>query len=67
MISLIPGAVTLNTLEDIYFNMTPTALTPEARPAVERAAQMIADAAAGDAPVYGVNTGFGKFASLKIE
>lgn len=67
MISLIPGAVTLNTLEDIYFNMTPAALTPEARPTVERAAQMIADAAAGDAPVYGVNTGFGKLASLKIE
>jgi len=67
MISLIPGAVTLSTLEDIYFNMTPAALTPEARPAVERAAQMIADAAAGDAPVYGVNTGFGKLASLRIE
>jgi histidine ammonia-lyase len=67
MISLIPGAVCLSTLEDIYNNMTPAALTVDAKPAVERAAQMIADAAAGDVPVYGVNTGFGKLASLKIE
>jgi histidine ammonia-lyase len=66
MITLIPGAVSLATLEDTYVNMTPSALTADARPAVERAAQMIADAAAGDAPVYGVNTGFGKLASLKI-
>jgi len=67
VISLIPGAVSLSTLEDIYNNMTPAALTVDAKPAVERAAQMIADAAAGDVPVYGVNTGFGKLASLKIE
>ncbi len=67
MISLIPGAVSLSALEDIYNNMTPAALTVDAKPAVERAAQMIADAAAGDVPVYGVNTGFGKLASLKIE
>jgi histidine ammonia-lyase len=67
VISLIPGAVRLGTLEDIYNNMTPAALTVDAKPAVERAAQMIADAAAGDTPVYGVNTGFGKLASLKIE
>ena len=67
MISLIPGAVCLSTLEDIYNSMTPAALTVDAKPAVECAAQMIADAAAGDVPVYGVNTGFGKLASLKIE
>jgi len=67
VISLIPGAVCLSTLEDIYNSMTPAALTVDAKPAVECAAQMIADAAAGDVPVYGVNTGFGKLASLKIE
>ena len=36
------------------------------RPAVEAAAAAISAAAAGDAPVYGVNTGFGKLASLRI-
>jgi len=66
MISLIPGAVTLATLNDIYRNLTPAQLTDSARPAVEAAAQMVAEAAAGDAAVYGINTGFGKLASKKI-
>jgi histidine ammonia-lyase len=34
--------------------------------AVKKSAAKIAVAAAGDAPVYGVNTGFGKLASIRI-
>jgi len=41
-------------------------LDPDARPAVEAAAEMVARTAAGDVAVYGVNTGFGKLASRKI-
>ena len=41
-------------------------LDPAARPGVEAAAAQVARAAAGEAPVYGVNTGFGKLASRKI-
>jgi len=37
-----------------------------AMPRVEAAARIIAGAAAGDAAVYGVNTGFGKLASKRI-
>ncbi len=33
---------------------------------VERAAAIVQAAAQGDTPVYGVNTGFGKLASVKI-
>ncbi len=66
MIVLTPGAVTLPTLEDVYRNLTPARLEDSARPAVEAAAQMVADAAAGGAAVYGINTGFGKLASTKI-
>jgi len=66
MISLIPAAVTLATLNDIYRNHTPAQLHDSARPAVEAAAQMVAEAAAGDEAVYGINTGFGKLASKKI-
>ena len=66
MIALKPGEVTLATLEDIYRTTTPVQLEREARPAVETAARMVAEAAAGRTPVYGVNTGFGKLASLKI-
>jgi histidine ammonia-lyase len=66
MISLTPGTVSLETLEDIYRNQTAVRLDPSARPAVEQAEQMVADAAAGSEAIYGVNTGFGKLASIKI-
>jgi histidine ammonia-lyase len=63
---LTPGATTLAQLERIWRQELPAALVPSARAGVEAAAARIAAAAAGDVPVYGVNTGFGKLASLKI-
>ena len=65
-LTLTPGAVTLADLARIYFDQMPVALDRAAKPAVERAAAAIARAAAGDVPVYGVNTGFGKLASIRI-
>jgi histidine ammonia-lyase len=41
-------------------------LDPAAKPAVDRAAAIVTKAAAGDAAVYGVNTGFGKLARERI-
>ena len=35
-------------------------------PVVERSAEIVASAASGKTPVYGVNTGFGKLASVRI-
>lgn len=66
MIEMIPGIVTLATLEQIWRNGTPARLAASARAGVEAAAAMVAEAAAGEAPVYGINTGFGKLASTKI-
>ncbi len=63
---LVPGQVSLAQLAEIYWNEKPVVLNQSCRPAVEAAAARIAEAAAGDQPVYGVNTGFGKLASLKI-
>ncbi|OJY29363.1 MAG: histidine ammonia-lyase [Rhodobacterales bacterium 65-51] len=63
---LIPGQTTLDQLERLWRTEAPARLAPEARAGVEAAAARIAAAAAGDVPVYGVNTGFGKLASLKI-
>lgn len=63
---LVPGQVSLSQLEVIYRDQATVTLDPSCRPAVELAASHVADAAAGDAAVYGVNTGFGKLASLKI-
>ncbi len=64
--TLIPGQTTLAQLERIFRGGLPAQLHPSARPGVEAAATIIASAAAGDAAVYGVNTGFGKLSSLKI-
>ena len=63
---LTPAATQLAQLERIYRLETPARLDRIARPGVIRAAARIAEAAAGDTAVYGVNTGFGKLASLKI-
>ena len=63
---LTPGAVPLATLRDLYWQGGVPRLTPECAPAVARAAARIAEVAAGDAAVYGVNTGFGKLASIRI-
>jgi histidine ammonia-lyase len=60
-----PGATRLPALAAILGG-APATLDPAARPAVELAAARIAAAAGGTAAVYGVNTGFGKLASVKI-
>ena len=67
ILTLVPGQATLPQLENIYWNEASAKLDASCRPAVEEAAGRIAAAAAGDVPIYGVNTGFGKLASLKIE
>ncbi|MES2142931.1 MAG: histidine ammonia-lyase [Pseudomonadota bacterium] len=61
-----PGQTLLAQLERIFREGLAAKLHPSARPGIEAAAAIIASAAAGDAAVYGVNTGFGKLASLKI-
>ncbi|MCX8508023.1 MAG: aromatic amino acid lyase, partial [Rhodobacteraceae bacterium] len=66
LLTLTPGAVTLSDLARIYFDEAPVRLDRSARAGVERAADTIRLAVEGDVPVYGVNTGFGKLASLRI-
>jgi histidine ammonia-lyase len=66
MLTLTPGAVTLADLEQLWRDEAPARLDPAARPAVDTAAAAVARAAGAEAPVYGVNTGFGKLASVRI-
>lgn len=61
---LIPGQLTLPQLADIAAGRTRLELDDWS--AVDASAALVAAAAAGDAPVYGVNTGFGKLASTRI-
>lgn len=63
---LSPGAVSLADLGKVYWTQLPVRLDRAAQPAVLEAASRIAAAAKGDMAVYGVNTGFGKLASMKI-
>ena len=66
VLTLTPGKVTLADLARVYFDELPVALSPSARPAIDRAAEAIRAAADGNMPVYGVNTGFGKLASVRV-
>ena len=62
---LSPGAVPLSTWRRIYFGAE-ARLDPSCRPAVESAARVIDSIVEAGEPVYGVNTGFGKLASVRI-
>ncbi|WP_193174718.1 histidine ammonia-lyase [Oricola nitratireducens] len=63
---LTPGHATLADLERIWREGAPVALDPSAREPVRAAARKVLEAAAGGTAVYGVNTGFGKLASVRI-
>jgi histidine ammonia-lyase len=61
-----PGALTLGDLQAIHAGDVSIEIDPAAMGAVTASAEVVARAAAGSAPVYGVNTGFGKLASTRI-
>jgi len=63
---LSPGHLSLERLQAIHAGGQALRMDPLALPAVEAGAAVVQRAAAGDAPVYGVNTGFGKLASTRI-
>ncbi len=65
-LTLMPGQVTLAELARIYWEELDIKLAPSCRPAIVAAHAKILAAAAGTDAVYGVNTGFGKLASVKI-
>ncbi len=61
-----PGRLTLEELQAIHTGGQPLVMDPLALPAVMASADVVRRAAEGTAPVYGVNTGFGKLASTRI-
>ncbi|MCC4247212.1 histidine ammonia-lyase [Stappia indica] len=66
VMTLTPGSVTLAQLERIHRESLPARIDRSAQADIERAAERVAAAAMGEEAVYGVNTGFGKLASVKI-
>ncbi|TDM08973.1 MAG: histidine ammonia-lyase [Ideonella sp. MAG2] len=63
---LTPGHLNLELLQAVHARGERVALVPEARANIRASAAVVQAAAAGDAPVYGVNTGFGKLANQRI-
>jgi histidine ammonia-lyase len=61
-----PGQLTLDELQAIHAGGHKLVMDPLALPFIQASAAVVQAAAAGDAPVYGVNTGFGKLASTRI-
>ncbi|MEP7328498.1 MAG: histidine ammonia-lyase [Betaproteobacteria bacterium] len=63
---LVPGALPMAALQRIHRGGATLVMDPSADGDIARSADIVRRAAAGDAPVYGVNTGFGKLASTRI-
>ncbi len=63
---LVPGALTVDTLLAIHQGGVQLQLDDACRPGIRASQQVVQSAADGDAPVYGVNTGFGKLANKRI-
>lgn len=66
MLILRPGEVSLAVLEKIWREELAITLDAEARSAISASAARVTIAANGSEAVYGVNTGFGKLASIRI-
>jgi histidine ammonia-lyase len=66
-LTLNPGQATLDQLEQIWRTGEAVVLDDSALPGIEAAAALVRKAAEGDEAVYGVNTGFGKLASVRIK
>ena len=65
-IQLAPGAVPLAAWREVYRGAA-VALDPAAYGVIDRSARAVATILAKGEPVYGINTGFGKLASVRIE
>ena len=65
-ILLSPGGVPLVAWREIYMGAA-AAIDPAAYPVIEASAKAVAAILAKGTPVYGINTGFGKLASVRID
>jgi len=60
------GNVPLGIWQFVYKDGASVKLNAAAESACTRSAEIVSRAAAGDTPVYGINTGFGKLANVRI-
>ena len=65
-ILLTPGKTRIADLRRIYRKNITLRIDDSCKPRVDAAAEIVARVASGDAAVYGINTGFGKLANIRI-
>lgn len=65
-VELTPGTVSMAQLEALYRSGSAFHIAPDAVRAVALSAERLGQAIAGGEAIYGVNTGFGKLASVRI-
>src|SRR5437870_11425979 len=66
MIQLDGSSLTIEQLLTIADDREPVALAPDARDKVRASRAVVERRARSDEPAYGINTGFGSFADVKI-
>lgn len=66
MLTISPGQLSLSQLRAVAADFAPMALTPECEAQVRAAAATVQDIVAAGKPAYGINTGFGKLAKVRI-
>ena len=66
MLTVDPGAVSLRQLHAIWLRRTPVALEASTHSKILASAELVRETVSGETAVYGVNTGFGKLASVQI-
>lgn len=59
--------LTIEQIDEVARGLATVGLAPEAAARVERSRQLVDRVAGGDKPVYGINTGFGTLAEVRIE
>ena len=65
-LSITGNDLTIDQFSQVVFDVVPVALSPNARRRMERAHHLVQQVVSQDQPVYGVNTGFGKFSNVHI-
>src|SRR6476619_5903689 len=66
MLLLDGASLTRLNLHAVAVDRRPAGLTDDARARVAASRRVVDDVAAGERPVYGINTGFGSFAEVRI-
>ncbi|HZQ91858.1 MAG TPA: histidine ammonia-lyase [Terriglobales bacterium] len=60
------NTLTVDELREVVYERRPVLLEPEAREAVERAREVVEERVDDERPAYGVNTGVGRLADVRI-